>query len=123
MTAANIAFQIIAPLSMILVLLPLPWHWSAGNVGTVLYIAWSFLGSLVFFVNSIIWDGNLSNPAPVWCDISTKFIVGLNVSIPAVSLCINRRLYKIVTMKKIALSRSEVRPRDSAPVCVLTNNS
>ena len=94
---------------MFLVLLPLPWHWSARNVGTLLYIAWSFTGSLVFFVNSILWNGNMRNPAPVWCDIATKFMVGLNVAVPAVSLCINRRLYKIATMKTLALSPSEVR--------------
>lgn len=109
MAPTNLAYQVIAPISMLLVVLPLPWHWSARNVGTLLYIAWSFTGSLVFFVNSIVWDANLSNPAPVWCDISTKFMVGLGVAVPAVSLCINRRLYKIATMKKIALNPLDVR--------------
>jgi pheromone a factor receptor len=116
MAPTNLAYQVIAPISMLLILLPLPWHWSARNVGTLLYIAWSFTGSLVFFVNSIVWNGNLSNPTPVWCDISTKFMVGLGVAVPAVSLCINRRLYKIATMKKIALNPSDVR-LGSALIC------
>lgn len=109
MTANNIAYQVIAPISMILVLMPLPWHWSARNVGTLLYIAWSFTGSLVYFVNTIGWSGNMKNLAPVWCDIATKFMIGLGVAVPAVSLCINRRLYNIATMKHVSNNAVSVR--------------
>ncbi|QRV93349.1 STE3-type pheromone receptor [Ceratobasidium sp. AG-Ba] len=46
-------------------------------------------------VNSIIWAGNTDDIAPIWCDISSRLIVGLSVGIPASSLCIQRRLYHI----------------------------
>ncbi|CAE7211676.1 unnamed protein product [Rhizoctonia solani] len=33
------------------------------------FIGWTFITILILFVNSIVWAGNLSSPAPVWCDI------------------------------------------------------
>lgn len=122
MPATDVAFQVIAPLSMFLVLLPLPWHWSARNVGTLLYIAWTFTGSLIYLVDSIVWRGNLHNPAPVWCDISTKILVGLNVAVPAVLLCINRRLYNIASMKHVALSQNQVKCDFPIPFNFTTTN-
>ncbi|KAF9514397.1 hypothetical protein BS47DRAFT_1316884 [Hydnum rufescens UP504] len=97
MAADDTAFIFFASLALVLVLLPLPWHWNARNYGTLLYIAWTFVGNLVYFVNAIVWRGNLENPAPVWCDISTKLCIGVGVALPAVSLCINRRLYNIAS--------------------------
>jgi pheromone a factor receptor len=32
---------------------------------------WAGLGCLNMFVNSIVWNGNAINWAPVWCDICT----------------------------------------------------
>lgn len=66
---------------------------------------------------------------PVYCDIcklldalfrtnpfihffhpsATRFSVAQNVAIPAASLCINRRLYKIATMKTVTVTASEKR--------------
>ena len=39
----------------------------------------------------------------------TRFQVAINVAIPACSLCINRRLYKIATSKAVMITRSEKR--------------
>lgn len=41
--------------------------------------------------------------------IATHIQIGLNVAIPACSLCINRRLYKISTAKAVMVTRSEKR--------------
>lgn len=35
---------------------------------------WTGIGCLTLFINSVIWDGNTTNWAPVWCDISTSLI-------------------------------------------------
>ena len=43
---------------------------SAWNVGTPLFLAWAGLGCLFLGINSIIWNHNTVNWAPVWCDIS-----------------------------------------------------
>ncbi|KAF9514394.1 hypothetical protein BS47DRAFT_1295146 [Hydnum rufescens UP504] len=104
MSSEQIAFIVISGIALILILLPLPWHWSARNYGTLLYIGWAFSGTLMYFINAIVWTGNLKNPAPVWCDISAKLAMGLGVALPAVSLCINRRLFNIATMKIVELS-------------------
>ena len=34
-----------------------------------MYMIWTALGCLVHFVDSIVWNGNVVNWAPVWCDI------------------------------------------------------
>ena len=89
---------------------------------------WVGLGCLMQCVNSIVWNKNIINRAPVYCDIcksldlsslensltlrhptATRIQVALNVAITASSLCINRRLYKIATMKAVIFTSSEKR--------------
>ncbi|KAF8597848.1 STE3-domain-containing protein [Ceratobasidium sp. AG-I] len=102
-------FPVLCALAIIAVLLPLPWHWKARNTGTLLYIGWTLVGNIVFMVNSLVWAGNLKNPAPIWCDISTKLIMAMSVGITAASLCINRRLYNIATIKSVTHMRGSKR--------------
>jgi len=89
--------------------IPMPWHIQAWNTGTCLYMMWTGLGCLNLFINSVVWNGNAINWAPVWCDISSKFIVGLAVAIPASSLCINRRLYHIACIRVVTSTKSDRR--------------
>jgi pheromone a factor receptor len=89
---------------------------------------WTGLGCLIQFVNSLVWNKNTTNRAPVYCDIcksldalclehtltvhhstATRVQVALNVAIPACSLCINRRLYKIATVKDVMITRADKR--------------
>jgi len=109
MGAQNQVFAVFAFLSFILVSIPLPWHLEAWNTGTCLYIIWSATGSLILCINAIIWDGNTVNWAPVWCDITTKLMTGLSVAIPAASLCINRRLYNIASIRSVTFTKNDRR--------------
>ncbi|KAI6030040.1 pheromone A receptor-domain-containing protein [Pisolithus marmoratus] len=102
-------FPTFAFLGFIAVLIPLPWHLQAWNSGTCMYIAWTALGCLLHFVNSVVWRNNALNLAPVWCDISTKIFVGASVGIPAAGLCISRRLYKIAVIKSVTVTREDKR--------------
>ena len=89
---------------------------------------WTALGCLFQGINSIVWNKNMINRVPVYCDIcksvdplfiersltlyhrtATRFQVALNVAIPACSLCINRRLYKVATAKVMMPSDDEKR--------------
>jgi pheromone a factor receptor len=89
---------------------------------------WTGLGCLLQGINSIVWNKNMINRAPVYCDIcesvdplslerlfilhrrtATRIQVALNVAIPACSLCINRRLYKIATVKAMTTTYTERR--------------
>jgi len=91
-------------------------------------MVWVGLGCLLQCINSIVWTKNIINRAPVYCDIGksldlsslgnslthlhptvTHFQTGLNVAVPVCSLCINRRLYKIATMKSVVFTSSEKR--------------
>jgi pheromone a factor receptor len=89
--------------------IPFYWHLEAWNTGTCLYMAWTGIGCLMQCVNSIVWNNNMINRVPVYCDISTRIQVALNAAIPACSLCINRRLYKIANVKAVMVTRSEKR--------------
>ncbi|RPD76939.1 STE3-domain-containing protein [Lentinus tigrinus ALCF2SS1-7] len=100
-------FPIFSFIGVVLGLLPLSWHLQAWNAGTCIYMLWAGLASLVEFVDSIVWYGSLRDVAPVWCDISTKFLIGAGVGIPASSLCIARRLYKITSVNTVSITRKE----------------
>jgi hypothetical protein len=65
-------FPVFALCGSLLVLIPLPWHVQAWNVGTCAYIIWASVACLFEFINSLVWNGNILNPAPVWCDICTS---------------------------------------------------
>ena len=54
------------------------------NTGTCLFMAWAGISCLYQFINSIIWNGNIVDWSPVWCDIGTVdrfllWIILLNV--------------------------------------------
>lgn len=70
---------------------------------------WAGLGCLNIFVNSVLFSHTAQNIAPVWCDISTRIMIAQSIGIPAASLCINRRLYYIASLKSTSLTRSEKR--------------
>jgi pheromone a factor receptor len=121
------AFPIFSFLGFVLVLVPLPWHFQAWNSGTCLFMIWTALSCLIGFINSLVWMDNVNDVAPVWCDIcvslslsfssdgvltgsaATRLIVGIAVAIPAASLCINRRLYKIASCSSVSVSKAEKR--------------
>ncbi|KAI0292308.1 GPCR fungal pheromone mating factor [Russula brevipes] len=84
-------------LGFIMCAIPFYWHLETWNAGTCLFMAWVGLGCLMQFISSIVWNKNTIDKAPVYCDFSTRIQVGLNAAIPACSLCIIRRLYKIAT--------------------------
>jgi len=96
MPTANHVFSAFSFISFILVSIPFAWHLEAWNTATCLYMLWVAAENLVNFVNSVLWDGNIVDRAPVWCDISTRVVLGANVAIPATYLCIQRRLYHVV---------------------------
>ncbi|EED83593.1 hypothetical fungal pheromone GPCR, STE3-type [Postia placenta Mad-698-R] len=102
-------FSVFAFIGFVAALVPLPWHLQSWNAGTCIYMIWASFASLIEFVDSVVWNGNINNPAPVWCDISTKFLIGAGVGIPASSLCINRRLYKISSLRATTITRDERR--------------
>ncbi|KAI0255229.1 pheromone A receptor-domain-containing protein [Lactifluus subvellereus] len=108
MTYPNQLFSAFSFVGFVLCATPLYWHLKAWNVGTCLYMAWAGLGCLNDFINSVIWNSTVSDVAPVWCDISTRFQTGLVTGLPAAMIVINHRLFKIVS-KTTASSSTNAR--------------
>ncbi|KAI0061300.1 STE3-domain-containing protein [Artomyces pyxidatus] len=104
MTSTNDLFSGFAFVGTILALIPLVWHWRGNNTGTCLYSFWAALTSFSSFVNSRVWNQNVLNVAPVWCDITTRIILAGSVGLPAANLCITRRLQVIATNKRTTLN-------------------
>ncbi|OAX30669.1 fungal pheromone STE3G-protein-coupled receptor, partial [Rhizopogon vinicolor AM-OR11-026] len=105
-------------LGFFLVLIPLPWHLQAWNAATCVYMLWTGISCLIQFVNSIIWRNNALNVAPVWCDISTKLLIGASIGIPASAMCISRRLYKIAVIKTVSVTREDKRRAVIVDLCI-----
>lgn len=109
MSYPNAVFSVFAFLGFLMCAIPFPWHLEAWNTGTCVYMFWVGMGCLNAFINSVVWNGNAINWAPVWCDISSKFIIGVGYGVPAAALCINRRLYRIASVKTVMVSKAEKR--------------
>ncbi|KAF9052582.1 pheromone receptor [Rhodocollybia butyracea] len=102
-------FPVFGFLGFILPLIPLPWHLQAWNSGTCYFIIWASIACLNQFVNSIIWNGNVINSAPVWCDISIRITMATTAGLPSSSFCIVRRLYGIASLRTATITRAEKR--------------
>jgi len=147
MPAANHAFTVFSLFAFTSASVPLTWHLteaSSWNAGTCLFIFWSGFSSLVWFVNSIVWDGNIVNWTPAWCDIcefrslpkcffflrvlggalklvpcalhvATRVAIATAVGIPASMLVIQRRLYFIVRRSATNETSAQVSFRPCPP--------
>lgn len=62
------------------------------NTPTSTLIAWFFICNLIHGVNAVIWKGNVDIKIPIWCDITTRLLLGANVGLPATFICIARKL-------------------------------
>ncbi|KAJ6615985.1 GPCR fungal pheromone mating factor, partial [Mycena sp. CBHHK59/15] len=77
------------------------------------------LARLDNLINSIVWHNNITDWAPVWCDISTRITIGVSVAIPAASLCINRRLYKIAACQTPSVTKAASKRRALMVDCAI----
>lgn len=128
MTASNTVFTVFSAIGLVLSLIPFWWHLESWNVGTCMFMIWTALACLVFFVDSILWSGNTTNWAPVWCDFGTLRIppsiaisqefysavriqIGIAIAWPACALCIIHRLHNVTssTSAPLSTSRNDVR--------------
>ncbi|KAG8759512.1 a-factor receptor, partial [Serendipita sp. 396] len=64
---------------------------------------------LIFFVNSFVWKGNVDDPAPFWCDLSTAILAVVAHGITSATICINRQLYRLSKAQAVLISKSQKR--------------
>ncbi|KAG9310929.1 STE3-domain-containing protein [Chiua virens] len=105
----NWFFSVCAFIGFVLCMIPLPWHLEAWNTGTCMFMLWTGVSCLIQFINSVVWNSDVINKAPVWCDICTQIMLASAVGIPASSLCINRRLYHIASVQSVTKTRAQKR--------------
>jgi len=91
---------------------------TAWNAGTCLFMAWTGLGCLIQSINSIVWNKNVIYKAPVYCDISSRIQVALNVAVPACTLCITHRLFKIATATTMMPTGAKKRRAVMTDLCI-----
>ena len=59
---------------------------TAWNMGTCLYMIWTGLGCLLQCINSIVWNKNTINRAPVYCDIcKPPHVLSLDIHSPSIN--------------------------------------
>lgn len=98
------------------------------NTGVYVFALWTFLSSLSYAVNTIVWADDDTDRAPVWCDICKRAVqmleyrrrltcrlikashlqILVNIGRPACSLIITRRLYKITRLQDAIISKRQV---------------
>ncbi|KAL1730136.1 pheromone A receptor-domain-containing protein, partial [Schizophyllum commune] len=100
-------FPILAFLSSVLALLPVPFALQVWNTGACALAAWTATACLLSFINSVVWAGNVMDTVPVWCDISSKLLLGASIGIPASGLCISHRLWKVTSTRHVPETRRE----------------
>ncbi|KAK7680869.1 hypothetical protein QCA50_016179 [Cerrena zonata] len=100
-------FPFVAFLSAALVLVPLPWHWRAGNVATLSIIAWLFVVNVIYGVDAVIWGDTLVPTLAIWCDITTKIIIGANIALPAACMCVCIHLEQVASVRNVRTSRED----------------
>ncbi|KAK6995734.1 STE3-domain-containing protein [Favolaschia claudopus] len=98
--------------------LALPWHWRARNVATLSIIFWLFTVNLIFAVDSIIWGDSIDIIAPIWCDITTKLIIGSNFALPAACLCICIHLEQVSSVRAARTTSADKRRRQIFEACM-----
>ncbi|KAF7795118.1 hypothetical protein EIP86_006265 [Pleurotus ostreatoroseus] len=104
-------FPYVSLLAAVLVLVPLPWHWRAGNVATLSMVAWLFASNVIYGVDAIVWRDNAAVVVPVWCDITTKIIIGANMALPAACMCVCIHLRQVASVTSVKNSFEDKRRR------------
>ncbi|KDQ50573.1 hypothetical protein JAAARDRAFT_141774 [Jaapia argillacea MUCL 33604] len=95
-----------------LLLLPtLHWQWRTRDVAILSTITWLLACNLIHVINSIVWADNVVPRVPVWCDLTTKILLGAPVAIAGACLCICQRLEFIASMRELACNGNRKRRR------------
>ncbi|KAJ2916348.1 hypothetical protein MD484_g4053, partial [Candolleomyces efflorescens] len=111
MTALHPELGPVAILACLSLLLPLPWHWRARNIATLSIIFWFFIINFIYAVDAFVWADNVKLVMPVWCDITTKLIIGASYALPASCLCVSMYLEQIASLRMAQLTAVDKRRR------------
>ncbi|KAI0698264.1 pheromone A receptor-domain-containing protein [Cytidiella melzeri] len=83
-------------------------HAKSQNVAVLALISWLLIGNIIQGVDSIIWSANETVRLNVWCDISSKLLLGSRLALPAACTCICVHLHYLSSMRNTRLRRNRV---------------
>ena len=108
-------------IGFLLVLLPLPWKLraKAWTTGTSMFVLWVSLACLDTFVRTVVWKDNMSNCAPIYCDICTSYFFCLSplfdfnstLFSQSVRYCSARRYTSMYVKHQLAIIRNNADAR------------
>jgi len=101
---------VIYPLCILALLIPAPIHFKSGNIGVISFILYAVSTQTILLVDAIVWRGNIGNPAPFWCDLTTFIIAITPAGLAASTLCITRQLHRLSKAQAVIISKAEVLP-------------
>ncbi|KAF8884488.1 pheromone A receptor-domain-containing protein [Infundibulicybe gibba] len=76
--------------ALLAIFVPLPCI--RNNVANLAIVSWLIVCNITHGVNAVLWAGNTNIHVPVWCDIVTKLLLGVNVALPGACVCLARYL-------------------------------
>ncbi|KAJ3487558.1 hypothetical protein NLI96_g3455 [Meripilus lineatus] len=99
---------VLSLLSFILLLIPATWNIRSWNAGYLLASFWLGWQCLMDFIGAIVWRNNVTNWAPVFCDITIRITYASSVGIVAAGLVITRRVSEIASGRMTGHSKRRV---------------
>ncbi|GAA5852135.1 hypothetical protein JCM5353_005975 [Sporobolomyces roseus] len=108
---SNLALIVCCGLLTVCNPVPLYWHIQQGNSGPVAMGVWVLIATFNDFINFVVWHDDAVNRAPVWCDISVKVRIGVQIGRLAAVACIARFLADVVSPRATAITRQDRRRR------------
>lgn len=89
-------------LGFALILIPLTFHLRNRNVAVICLCLWLSLFNLIVFINGILWNGSLTDDAPLgkgYCDISSRIQLTTQPALMGCAIAILRYLSIILSAK------------------------
>ncbi|EJD05038.1 uncharacterized protein FOMMEDRAFT_80248 [Fomitiporia mediterranea MF3/22] len=83
----NIIYATISFLSFGLVLLIFPWFIRFRSIPGLFACVWLLVVNFIFGLNAAAFTGDVLLRAPVYCDVVTKLLVGMQMAVPTAMLC------------------------------------
>jgi pheromone a factor receptor len=102
-------YPIVGAIACILCAIPIPAHWRAGNVATIMLGLWVLGMNIMFWIGTIVWHGNIENPYPIWGDIVNFYLAMFPTALASTTLCIQYRLWSIARARSVFITKKDVR--------------
>lgn len=99
MTTANKIFSAFSFIGFWLCWIPFRRHMLGWNTAICLNLVWAATACLMYFVDSVIWNDNDHNSAPIWCDITSHLHIYATIAMPMASSILNYRIYAMTLGK------------------------